>query len=229
MATDTSTSKVMDVDLSKLAGLAESVLTAQQRALLGNLPEPHYQRVRRRLQASLLLSARLHLDCCTRSAIPDEILERVVRHEGEALDAENWREDAATRLLQADAPLSMLHSLLGMGKKEFALRRKALGMGTSFVPPCLLDDRQSARAYRAWEALGKPSGVGGYLQLHADTGHPLRLLWGLVQDWQRGRRAAGAQAWQANEVSYEDWRRNRGQQPTPQPGTATPQPSSGGA
>ncbi len=178
------------LDAIDISQIAEAALSATQRHYLDGFCEALRERAYRRVKAALCLSVRMQVDYCSQVGIEQSVLERLVNTEQLALALEQGRSELALKLIQGGAPLAMLHTLLGMGKREFTAIRKALGMSLP-VSRKQVDDDESARIYRQWEQMGNPTDVEGFLQLHAVSGQSIHVLWGLVQDWQQAHQQRG--------------------------------------
>lgn len=158
-------------------------LTTTQQSLLDKLPATLLKRVEQRLAESLGIAARQQLSYCIRAGVSTRILQQIVATERDQLAMKEEQDTLLRRLLLAGASLAMLQTLLGISKQTFTRLRKELGILE--YRQRSLDEQAEHDLYRLWERLGKNPSIDSLLQLHDASGHPLRLIWELVQDWQR--------------------------------------------
>ena len=170
-------------DVIDLKQWATYALTTSQQSLLDKLPATLRRRVEQRLAESLGIAARQQLSYCICAGISTQILQHIVATEHDQLAVKEEQDALLRRLLLAGASLAMLQTLLGISKQTFTRLRKELGILE--YRQRTLDEQAEHDLYRLWERLGKNPSIDGLLQLHDASGHPLRLIWELVQDWQR--------------------------------------------
>lgn len=170
-------------DVIDLKQWAMYALTTSQQGLLDKLPATLRTRVEQRLAESLGIAARQQLSYCIHAGISTRILQQIVATEHDQLAVKEEQDTLLRRLLLAGVSLAMLQTLLGISKQTFTRLRKELGIQE--YRQRSLDEQAEHALYRLWERLGKNASIDGLLQLHDASGHPLRLIWELVQDWQR--------------------------------------------
>ena len=91
-------------------------------------------------------------------------------------------------LIQADAPSEMMRRFFGIGGREFTRQRRLLLAPRAVGRPPEPDEET---AHRLWRALaprlqaGGPDGPGpeAYLEVHRESGAPLRAVWNAAQRW----------------------------------------------
>lgn len=170
------------LDTIDISQMVDAALSDAQRQYIDGFPEPLRERVYGRVKAALHTSARMQVEYCSQFGICQVALERLANAEQQCFEQERQHHALANRLVIAGAPFVMAHTLMGVGKQAFEKLRKAHGLSGPASRKGV-DDAESARLYRLWETLGKPSDAEGFMRLHEASGHPLHVLWGLVQDW----------------------------------------------
>ena len=116
--------------------------------------------------------------------VDPEILRVVVGH----LQSTRRTEELQRRLILADAPREMMHRMFGMSSREFAELRRQLGVATGVGRPAELDETAE---HRLWHAMAgrlgsdpdSPLEPEQVLELHAETGVPLRAIWSRARSW----------------------------------------------
>jgi len=106
----------------------------------------------------------------------------------EHLRRQRESEELQQTLISADAPLEMMHTLFGLGSREYTRLRRMLTVAPSVGRPAEPDEDGAHRLWHAW-AGRKPSdddgplAPGAYLALHQETGVSMRAIWTLTQRW----------------------------------------------
>lgn len=175
------------IDLNRLV---EQALSSSQRQLLDSKPAPLRERLYGRIRSALLTSVRVQIEYCSRVGVDPVALGRLILKEEEVWQQEKIWQEQKQQLVAAGASFVMANTLLGISRREFDAMRKALGMSGATGRKSV-DDVESARIYRQWEALGKATNLEGFLSLYQVSGQPLRVLWGLVQDWRQVQQRIG--------------------------------------
>lgn len=88
-------------------------------------------------------------------------------------------------LVQRDAPVAMLQELFGIGAKQYAVMRKAIGAAPGVGRPSGLAEEEVHAVWHTWERIvgnGRPS-PEHFLQIAEETGVSMRALWRLAQGW----------------------------------------------
>jgi hypothetical protein len=132
--------------------------------------------------ASMRTAAHWQVAFVCRVGINQPALERLVSEAEAEAARQQHTSQLASQLIGAGASLPIAQSLLGISKAEFSSLRQTLGLS---APPTRkrVSDDESRAIYRHWETLGKTVGSEAFLALHARSGQPIYVLWGLVQDW----------------------------------------------
>ncbi len=91
-------------------------------------------------------------------------------------------------LMHHQAPIIMMNSLFGMTTTEYIQRQKLLGIPRQGAgrPSHPSDDEQSA-IWHSWIKTEGAPVAERYLKVGQETGHPLRILWSLIQSWEHDR------------------------------------------
>lgn len=97
-------------------------------------------------------------------------------------------EEIQRSLIAVDAPQEMMQTLFGVGPREYSRLRRMLSVAPSVGRPQNPEEDDSYKLWHAWEEKGcdKNSEAltpGVYLDLHAETGVPMRAIWNLTQRW----------------------------------------------
>ena len=106
----------------------------------------------------------------------------------ERLKAMRNAEALQRSLVAADAPRGMMRELFGMGSREYGQLRRRLGVTAGAGRPPALDE---ATEHRLWHALAgwlrpdptRPLAPEQFLEVHAETGVPLRAIWSFARQW----------------------------------------------
>lgn len=163
--------------------LADQALKQILPTLLVNLAPPLRQRVKQRMVDTLCTATSQQLQFCIDTNINPATLAELIANERQHLEMEQQRIALLHRLLQAGASLAMVQALLGISKKHYTRVRKELGIQEYRYSQ--LTEQQEHDLYRLWERQDKSLSAETLLELHDITGHPLRIIWDLVQDWQQ--------------------------------------------
>ena len=104
------------------------------------------------------------------------------------LRAQRESEETLRSLIAADAPHEMLLILFGLNARDYSRLRRALSVKPSVGRPREADEESSHRLWRAWSKRidGESDGLlapADYLDLHEETGVPMRAIWTLTQRW----------------------------------------------
>lgn len=91
------------------------------------------------------------------------------------------------RLMELDAPQPLMQALFGVGSKDYADWRQALGRSGGAGRISHPTEADEARAWRSWDALGRarPGDMDGtaWVELAEHAQVDLRTLWRLIHDW----------------------------------------------
>lgn len=88
-------------------------------------------------------------------------------------------------LVQRDAPVAMLQELFGVGAKQYAVMRKAIGAAPGVGRPSGVAEEDVHAVWQTWERIvgnGRAS-PEHFLQVADETGVSMRAIWRLVQGW----------------------------------------------
>jgi len=115
--------------------------------------------------------------------------ERVMRR------VEQERQDEALKdeLLQAGAPIRMMHHFWGMTSRDCAERRRILRVEAPIGRPAQADDAALERLWHIWQETSSfPDERRRYLELANRSELPLSVIWIAVEDWKGGQDATHA-------------------------------------
>jgi len=106
----------------------------------------------------------------------------------EHLRRQRESEELQQTLIGADAPLEMMHTLFGLGSREYTRLRRMLTVAPSVGRPAEPDEDGAHRLWHAWVGRKAPDddgplAPGEYLALHQETGVSMRAVWNLTQRW----------------------------------------------
>jgi hypothetical protein len=182
-----------DKIISQITALA---LNPEQRDYLNALPQPARDLAYQRVMASMRTSACWQVAFICRVGISQPALERLVEDAQVETVRRQCDTQLARQLMAAGANFPLARCLLGIDKVEFNRLRKEQEQEQDQPNPTSnkaveIGEEESIRIYRYWEALGKPVDAAGLLSLYAESGQPIYVLWGLVQDWQHALRIRG--------------------------------------
>ncbi len=96
------------------------------------------------------------------------------------------RQRLRAEFIRADAPSDMMEALFGMGPKEYARVRRALGAPPGVGRPAEADEETARRIWLAWSAADtEPDGASPeqWLDVARQADAPLRTVWRLGQRW----------------------------------------------
>ena len=121
---------------------------------------------------------------CLRIALNREVYWPMMDH----LRQQRETEETEQALIAADAPLEMLQTLFGLGAKEYSRLRRLLAVAPAVGRPPEPDEASTHRLWYAWERRIKGEAqdhlpAAEYLELHRETGLPMRAIWNLTQRW----------------------------------------------
>ena len=97
-----------------------------------------------------------------------------------ALEASRYRETLERALVRAEASREMMRTLYGTTTREFTALRRALGLNSGRGRPPALDEASEHALYHAVSRRLREHGEITpelYLELHRETGIPLRSIW----------------------------------------------------
>lgn len=99
-------------------------------------------------------------------------------------------EETQRSLIAVDAPQEMMHTLFGVGPREYSRLRRMLSVAPSIGRPPDADEDESYKLWYAWDEIGGKEGAGPlsvdvYLDLHTETGLSMRAIWNLTQRWEQ--------------------------------------------
>ncbi len=97
-------------------------------------------------------------------------------------------EETLQSLIAADAPHEMVLILFGVYARDYSRLRRILSVNPSVGRPPEPDEEISNRLWHAWSNRvgSEVSGLlapAEYLELHRETGVPMRAIWNLTQRW----------------------------------------------
>jgi hypothetical protein len=103
---------------------------------------------------------------------------------------DHLRQHTQRSLIAVDAPQEMMHTLFGVGPREYSRLRRMLSVAPSIGRPPDADEDESYKLWYAWEEIGGKEGAGPlavdvYLDLHTETGLSMRAIWNLTQRWEQ--------------------------------------------
>jgi len=95
------------------------------------------------------------------------------------------RDDDALKdeLLQAGAPIRMMHHFWGMTSRDCAERRRVLGIDAPIGRPPQPDEATLERLWHLWKDAGTGDERRRYLELARESGLPLSVIWIAVEEW----------------------------------------------
>ena len=105
----------------------------------------------------------------------------------EHLRGQRESEEALQSLIAADAPQEMMQVLFGLKPRMYSRLRRHLSVEPSVGRPAEPDDASADRLWEAWSRRlegeqGEPT-PSTYLEIHRETGIPMRAIWNLTQRW----------------------------------------------
>jgi hypothetical protein len=160
-----------------------NALSAEQRASLDGLPDPVRALAYEWVMSAMQAAARSQVAFCCQVGISQPALDGLVRDAQAEVVRRRTADELANRLVGAGAGFPVVRSLLGIGKEEFDHLRQVQGVSSTPANRVRIGDAESTSIYRRWVALGSRADAEGFLALHHETGQPIQVLWGLVQDW----------------------------------------------
>jgi hypothetical protein len=97
-------------------------------------------------------------------------------------------EDTIQTLISADAPQEMMLILFGLNQRDYTRLRRTLLVDPAVGRPPELDEESSHRLWEIWSSLadGEETGLltpAQYLDIHRQTGLPMRAIWNQTQRW----------------------------------------------
>ena len=121
---------------------------------------------------------------CVEISIDRDVFWPLIAHLQSARQSEEVQRD----LIQRDAPLEMMHSLFGMGSREYTRLRRILAVQPAVGRPPEPDEDTAHQLWRVISAEQDASEEGElsptkYLRISETTGTSLRSVWRHVQRW----------------------------------------------
>lgn len=163
--------------------MADAALNASQREFVDGQPPAVRELAWSWVMAAMRAAAHFQVESCFRAGVSQPALERLVMYAQMEVERRTQIIQLASQLVGAGADFMVAQTLLpGLSKTEFLRLRREQGLVGQPIRRQVGED-ESVQIYRQWQALGKPDNMEGLLALHRDSGHPLSVLWGLVQDW----------------------------------------------
>jgi hypothetical protein len=106
----------------------------------------------------------------------------------EHLSEQRALEDTIQTLISADAPQEMMQVLFGLNQRDYTRLRRTLLVDPAIGRPPELDEGSSHRLWEVWSARVNDEESGllipeQYLEIHSETGLPMRAIWNLTQRW----------------------------------------------
>jgi hypothetical protein len=97
-------------------------------------------------------------------------------------------EESQRSLIAVDAPQDMMHTLFGMGPREYTRLRRMLSVAPSVGRPPEPEEDDSHTLWYAWKDQASDDDAEflspeAYLGLHEETGLSMRTIWNLTQRW----------------------------------------------
>ena len=131
-----------------------------------------------------LASTRSHFLTIT---VNQEIYWRMIDY----LNREKTKEELIDELISNCAPLPLMHALIGMSSKQFTLKRRQFGLGSSLPGRPTIPTEDVAE--KVWNDLkpilerSKAMGPAEFLELYGALQKevPLRMIWHLFHQWDR--------------------------------------------
>jgi hypothetical protein len=185
--TSSSASVTVDVVLGDavIQRMAEAALNDNQRGYIEGQTPAVRELAWSWVMAAMRATAHFQVESCFRAGVNQTALERLVGYAQMEVERRQYIAKLASQLVGAGAGFMVAQALLpGLGKADFVRLRREQGQAGQQPARKLMGEDESARIYRQWQALGKPGDAEGLLELHRESGQPLTVLWGLVQDWQ---------------------------------------------
>jgi len=106
--------------------------------------------------------------------------DRVLVH----MDQNRHRESLYDELICQGASFPMLRAFTGMSNREFATRRRLLGMtGSGAGRPATPSEDDEQKLWNAWQSSSHLLHEERYLDASKTTGLPLSVIWSLINRW----------------------------------------------
>lgn len=110
------------------------------------------------------------------------------------IEQENEDEVLKDALLQAGAPIRMMHRFWGMTSHDCAERRRVLGIDPPIGRPGSADSAALERLWHLWQDTADMSDERRrYLEVARRSDLPLSVIWTAVEEWRDANAASGAQ------------------------------------
>jgi hypothetical protein len=121
---------------------------------------------------------------CLEIALNRQVYWPMIEH----LAEQRTMEDTIQTLISADAPQEMMLILFGLNQRDYTRLRRTLLVDPAVGRPPELDEESSHRLWEAWSELadGEETGLlapAQYLDIHRQTGLPMRAIWNQTQRW----------------------------------------------
>ena len=97
-------------------------------------------------------------------------------------------EDTIQALISADAPQEMMLTLFGINQRDYTRLRRTLLVDPTVGRPPELDEAGSHQLWAVWSELSDGAEADllapqQYLNIHRETGLPMRAIWNQTQRW----------------------------------------------
>ena len=121
---------------------------------------------------------------CLEIALNRQVYWPMIEH----LAEQRTMEDTIQTLISADAPQEMMLILFGLNQRDYTRLRRTLLVDPAVGRPPELDEESSHRLWETWSELadGEETGLlapAQYLDIHRQTGLPMRAIWNQTQRW----------------------------------------------
>jgi hypothetical protein len=121
---------------------------------------------------------------CLEIALNRQVYWPMIEH----LAEQRTMEDTIQTLISADAPQEMMLILFGLNQRDYTRLRRTLLVDPAVGRPPELDEESSHRLWENWSELadGEETGLlapAQYLDIHRQTGLPMRAIWNQTQRW----------------------------------------------
>ena len=121
---------------------------------------------------------------CLEIALNRQVYWPMIEH----LAEQRTMEDTIQTLISADAPQEMMLILFGLNQRDYTRLRRTLLVDPTVGRPPELDEESSHRLWETWSSLadGEETGLlapAQYLDIHRQTGLPMRAIWNQTQRW----------------------------------------------
>lgn len=105
------------------------------------------------------------------------------------IERERKQQIMENALIEADAPMDMMHTMFQMDPHEYAARRRLANLPPAVGRPPEPDEEASRAIWKAWKDLADEErgelDPDAYLAIHKETGASMRAIWGLITRWSK--------------------------------------------